>query len=215
MRRLDLCGLGALLCWSLLLGGCGNLTSGGVGELEVVVAADSVSLSAALQSMHGSGLLADTPSLQAPSDSPRIDGTLTVRIQVFVLRRLGQWSEVTDGVQEIVLPLGNTEPVTIAQTALSAGPYRTARTLFRRVEADIRGGLEIDGEAITGRVLVDLGPEDRLQVETGLLLNVTEGQRSELAVDLHADRWLRRLDRVLRRVSSDHFQDEFRLRHPP
>ncbi len=85
--------------------------------------------------------------------------------------------------------------------------------MFRRVVAEVQRGLEVDGEPITGSILVDLGPEDRLQVDTAIELDVVEETISELAVDLHTARWLRRLDRDLRQVDRAHFEEELRLRH--
>ena len=212
MRRLNRSSIaGLLFARAFALGGCENLTSGGVGELKVVVAADSVSVSDNLQLAPSAVASVGPLNPQAPSD--RIVGTLTVRIQVFVLRLPAQWIEVTDGVQEVILPIGDSEPATIAQMRLPAGPYRAVRTLFRRGEADVRSGLVVDGELVTGRIPVHLGPEDRLQIETGLELDVVEERASTLVVDLHAARWLRRLDRDLRQVSSEHFEDELRLRH--
>ncbi len=197
---------------ALVLMGCGDLTSGGIGEVEVVMAADSVPVN---------GLALSPPAQmagvvwgeQVPPDSPRIEGTLTIRVQVFVFRAPGRWIEVTEGPQDVVLPLGEPQTATIARKSLPAGPYRAARTLFRRVEANIRSGLVVDGEPITGRILVDLGLQDRIQIDTDIGLDVVERGVSELVVDLHAERWLRRLNAELRQVSGDHFTDEFRLRH--
>ncbi len=211
MRRSSFGSMGSMtLSIGIILIGCGDLTSGGVGELEVIVAADSVPVAA---SAATSQMAYASFGMQAPPDSPDIQGALTLRIQVFVLRAPAQWIEVTDGVQEVVLEIGDPESETIARKSLPAGPYRAVRTLFRRVEANIRSGLEVDGEPIVGRIPVDLGLSDRLQVERILGLDVVDRDLSELVIDLHAERWLRRLDRDRRTVSQEHFQDELKLRH--
>jgi len=215
MRRFSRRLLGPLvLMGGTAVAGCGNLTSGGVGDLEVLVSADSVSLSAVPSSAFGleeiGGRLA-----QAPADSQRIEGTLTIRLQVFVLRGPLRWVEVTDGIQEVTLSLGDPSPITIAQRDLPAGPYHAVRTLFRRVHVDVVSGLEFDGVLITGRIPVDLGLQDRLQIEKGLDLVVVEEGASEIVVNLHTHRWLRRLDRDRRVVSPEDFEREFAVRHQP
>ncbi len=94
----------------------------------MVVAADSVPVSDHSQNLVQQSLFAvasaGPPAPQAPDDSRPIEGTLTVRIQVFVLRRPSQWIEVTRGVQQVVLSIGDPQPATIAQMSLPAGPYR-------------------------------------------------------------------------------------------
>lgn len=210
MNGLRLTALGVTLLWGVLPG-CGDLTSGGVGDMEVLVSADSVPIGDAL----GVGTVPNLGELgtQAPPDAPQIRGTLTVRLQVFLLRRPGRWIEITDGVQEVTLALEDPEPVTVARRDIPAGPYHAVRTLFRRVEANVEGGLEVDGEPVIGRIPVDLGLQDRLQIERGLDLQVGDGKLVELVVDLHARRWLRRLDTDRRLVDPEHFEDELKLRH--
>ena len=194
--------------------GFGNLTAGGVGDLEVVVSADSVSLngvpSSAIGFGDGGGWFA-----QVPTDSPRIEGTLTIRLQVFVVRQPSRVIEVMDGTQEVTLSLGDPQAVTIARRDLPAGPYHAVRTVFRRVEADVVRGLEFDGVPVTGRIPVELGPLDRLQIQRALGLDVVEEGGSEVVVNLHAARWLRRLDRDQRLVHSDDFEGELAVRHRP
>lgn len=184
--------------------------------MEVLVSADSVPIGDAL----GTGSVPDlgegrtqAPGTQAPPDAPQIQGTLTVRLQVFLFRRPGRWIEITDGVQEVTLDLGDPEALIIARRDVPAGPYHAVRTLFRRVEANVESGLEIDGEPVIGRIPVDLGLQDRLQIERGVDLEVGDGKLVELVVDLHAHRWLRRLDTDRRLVDSEHFEDELKLRH--
>jgi hypothetical protein len=195
--------LGALFVGALVLGGCGNLTSGGLGDVEVIVAADSVP--------SGDFLAASAP--QVPPEP--IQGTLTVRVQVYVRRGPTRWIEVTDGVQEIEMPLAGGEPMTLAEKGIPAGPYAAVRTVFRRVEADVESGLQVDGVAVTGPVLVDLGAEERLAVDRSVELDVTEGVVSSIAVDLHATRWLRLLDRDRKQVRPEDFEGELALRRRP
>lgn len=223
--------LGGVTLGALLLGGCGNLTSGGLGDVEVIVAVDSVPAGDLLSQTAGGGAalafagedgfgsaaeFGAGDRVRAPQVPPEpIEGTLTVRIQVYVLRSPLRWVEVTDGVQEVEMPLAGAVPVTLAQKSIPAGPYVSVRTVFRRVEADVERGLEVDGVAVTGPVPVDLGPQDRLVVERPVALDVTEGLTSSLAVDLHTMRWLRLLDRDRKRVSQEDFTGQLDLRRRP
>jgi hypothetical protein len=210
---------GAMLVGALLLGGCGNLTSGGLGDVEVIVAVDSVP-----SGDFVSGQLADEgvfPShsssfARAPQVPPEpIRGTLTVRVQVYVRRGSARWIEVTDGVQEVEMPLVGGDPVALAEKNVPTGPYTAVRTVFRRVEADVQSGLEVDGVAVTGPIPVDLGAEDHLVVDRPIELEVSEGARSSLAMDLHATRWLRLLDRDRKQVRQEDFEGEVALRRRP
>lgn len=186
---------------------CGDLTAGGVGDVEVLVSPDSI----AVESLNPS----PGPARQSLPDTSPVVGTLQVRIQVFVLRPPGRWIQVTDGIQEVLLDLGEPSGSTIARRSLPAGSYVAVRTVFHRVRADVRGGLEVDGEPVTGEVDVDLGLAEQLEVFRPLDLTVSEGEITELGVDLHATRWLRRLDRDLRRVAARDFEDELALRPRP
>ena len=200
-----------LLLTALALEGCGELTAGGVGEVEVVVGADSVSLAAIGQNVQASAI---APwGAQAPGESDRIEGTLNLRVQLFLLRAPGQWIELTHGIQTIALSIQDPAPVAVARTDVPAGPYGAVRTVFRSVVANVERGLEVDGEAITGRILVDLSGRDRLQVETALDIDIVEETSSTLVVDLHTTRWLRRLDRVRRDVAHEDFEGAIDLRH--
>lgn len=186
---------------------CGDLTAGGVGEVEVLVSPDAVPVQAAMADAW--------PARQTPQDMADIEGSLQVRVQVFVLRPPGRWIQVTDGTQEVLLDLSEPTASTLARTSLSAGSYVAVRTVFYRVRADIESGLEVEGEPVTGEVDVDLGVAGRLEVFRPLELTVVEGEITELGLDLHAARWLRRLDRDLRRVAATDFEEELGLRHRP
>lgn len=198
-------GVTALAGLLATLVGCGDLTSGGVGDLDVVVAADSVSLSTAAGS---SG-----PSRQiGPAE---LAGTLTLGIQVFVLHPPGRWVEVTDGPQEVVMDLESVEPVTLARATVAAGRYRGVRTVFRRVEANVVRGLIVDGQPVIGLVRVQLGDGGALVVDDPTEVEVPVGGEASLLVDLHTTRWLRLLNLELRQVTASDFQGQVRLRPKP
>jgi len=192
--------------------GCGDLTSGGVGDLDVIVAADSVPLAAAGSPQAPSVPTGGASRQTGPSD---LAGSLTLSIQVFVLHPPYRWVEVTDGPQEVVMDLESSEPVVLARATLAAGRYRGVRTVFRRVEANVVRGLVVDGQPVTGLVRVRLGDGGVLVVDDPTEVEVPVGGETSLLVDLHTTRWLRLLNLELRQVAASDFQGQVRVRPRP
>jgi hypothetical protein len=102
----NLCPIGALA----FVVGCGNVTSGGFGEVEVVLTSDEV---AELQEAARSMVLADA---EATSHGSTVEGTLTVRVRSYARRGPGDFVELTNGVQEVTVSLSHPEPVEIARS---------------------------------------------------------------------------------------------------
>jgi hypothetical protein len=194
----------ALVAW--LVGACGDLTSGGFGDLEVIVATDSVPATALTAPPVA---LAQLPT-RVGSDQQMVDGTLTLRIQVFAVARAGA-VEVTNGVQELVMPLSGSAPFLLVRKELPAGSYASIRTVFLSVVAQVEGGLIIDGVPIRGPVTVELGSEGRIVVDTPIDLRIADGLESRIRVDLHTTRWIRLLN-AQRRVQPEDFRREVRVR---
>ena len=229
---------------ALLLGGCGNLTSGGYGDLEVLVASDTVSTTESrsapaaasvapvftLSPGYSSGAFVSAvaappavsaevppdilgPDRQRSSLSMLLEGTLTLRVQVFALPRADATPiEVTDGVQQVVMPLSGGAPVLLARKSLAEGSYSVIRTVFLHVEALVEGGLVVNGVAIRGPVRVDLG--SRLVVDTPVDLTIEEDVPARISVNLHTTRWIRLLN-LDRRVNAEDFQAEVRVGRQP
>ena len=193
----------ALLAWSM--GACGDLTSGGFGDLEVIVATDSVPTALAAPPVA----LSQLPT-RVGSEQQMVDGTLTLRIQVFAVARTGA-VEVTNGVQELVMPLSASAPFLLVRKELPAGSYASIRTVFLSVVAQVEGGLIIDGVPIRGPVTVDLGSDARIVVDTPIDLRIEDGFASRIKVDLHTTRWIRLLN-AQRRVRPEDFQREVTVR---
>jgi hypothetical protein len=188
-------------------GACGNLTSGGFGDLEVLVATDSVPAATLLAPPAA---LSMVPS-RVGSQQQMVDGTLTLGVQVFVLTGSGRTVEVTNGVQELVMPLSGSAPFVLARRELASGAYAAIRTVFVSVVAQVEGGLVVDGVPIRGPVTVDLGSDGRIVVDTPLDLRIEEDLETRIKVDLHTTRWIRLLNNQ-RRVQSQDFQREVRVR---
>jgi hypothetical protein len=172
------------LAVALLLAGCGELTSGGAGEVEIEIVADTVPFGAAA--------------------SP-LQGTLTVGVQVFA-RRGTRSFELTDGPQELDLPLAGAATVLVSRKTLPSGRYRGERLVFRKVEADVEGGLEVNGEPFVGEVAVDLGSGDALEIPWEVEIVLPEDGLVAIVLEMRAPRWLRLLDPELRRVSRQGFE---------
>lgn len=193
----------------LVTGGCGNVTSGGFGDVEVVLSSDEVE---GLQEVATGMLLSEVGLPSTISHGSNIQGTLTVRVRSFARRGLGDFIELTDGVQEVTVSLGDPEPVEIARRPMPAGSYDAIRTFFGRIEANVTGGLVIDGELITGTVRVDLGEDGALSVVTLTGFEVWEDAPTVVAIEMQSHVWLRLVDAVLQRVDVDDFRESFRVR---
>lgn len=188
----------ALLLGGLAAAGCGNLTSGGVGDVEVYASADDP---AALQS---------GPPGAAQTDA--IEGTLTLQVRSYVLTEDDTWVELTDGPTETTVDLQGVQQPRIAVRAVGAGRYRRVRSVFGRVTAQVERGLIVDGEPVVGEVRVRLGNGDVVTVEEDLVFDVEDGGTQRLLLDLNAQLWLRLVDRLERRVDTGDFRDAVRTR---
>jgi hypothetical protein len=169
---------------TFFLGACGDLTAGGAGEVEIEIISDTVGVSAVT-----------TP----------IEGTLTVGVQIYARQGLRQ-VELTDGIQELDLPLAGGASTVVSRRSIPAGRYRGERIVFRKVEADVEDGLEVGGVPFLGAVAVELGPGDRIEIPWSVDLSVTESAVSSLVLEMRAPRWLRLLQADLRRVSRESFE---------
>ena len=203
----------------LALAGCGNITSGGFGEVEVVLTSDEIGdlQTAARASTMASALGSSTaPSVGSgsahTSHLPEIEGTLTVRLRTFAQSSLGEAIELTDGVKEVTLSLSDPSPTELARREIPAGRYRGLRTVFGRIEATITGGLVVDGVEVTGTVPVRLGLGDTLSVVSLTGFDVYEDAPTELALEMQSRIWLRLVDATLRRVDLEDFRRIFRIR---
>jgi len=163
--------------------GCGDLTSGGAGDLEILITTDSADVQSSLQ------------------------GTLTVNLQVFV-RRGDREFEVTSGTGEVTLPLSGGAPLLFVEGRLPAGSYDGGRVIFHRIRANVMGGLQVGDEPWEGEVEVNLGAGQRLDLVWVGELILPEGGSSSIVLEMRASRWLRLLDREAGSVARDRFEEE-------
>jgi hypothetical protein len=200
------------LAAAAIAAGCGNLTSGGFGGLEVLVAADSVVLSSA---EYATAAVVPVPGRSSDQTTSQLEGRLVMRIMVFAMSGRDDFVEVTSGVREIVLPLSGGAPSILTRKELPAGRYLAIRTVFLQVEAVVESGLvDPDGQPVRGAVRVELGPDARLVVDTPIDLTISEGRDARIKVDLHTQRWIRLLN-AQRQVQSSDFVGQLRVGRQP
>lgn len=184
------------------LGGCGNLTSGGVGEVDLYAAGDDPAAAGS----------SPTAPRMAPQQSAPIEGTLSLQIRSYIQSEGGDWIELTDGPTEVTVDLQGAQQSRIAGRAVTAGGYRRVRSVFGRVHAQVERGLLVDGEPVVGEVRVRLGNGDMITVEEPLVFELADGEAASLLLDLNAQLWLRLVDRIERRVATRDFSDVVRTR---
>ena len=211
--------IAAALPFLLVAGGCGDLTSGGFGELEVEMAADSVPDGGAtadprtpFQSAAGSDAAGAASLAGLDHASLILEGRLSAEVRVLVRRGVADWEEVTDGPQEVVLFLGEGGTGLVARDDFPAGRYDRVAIVFTRVEVDVVRGLVVDGDTIRGRIRVELESDRRIGIVRRLDLEVRQGRTSVLLLEMRASRWLRRVDRLRRVVDAVDFRELFRVR---
>jgi hypothetical protein len=194
-----------LLIW---VGGCGgNLTSGGLSDVEVFVSGNDPEASSA----PGRLPLPAVGMVAQQAGPPVISGTVTATLRVEMLRGDRQWVEVTDGPQTVTVGLSGAGPSLLAARPLEAGRYIGVRTTFLRVEANVEGGLVVDGASVTGPIPVEL-PAAGLRVEEGLFLELEERDPARLMVALNSQLWLRLVITPIRRVPQTVFRQAVRVR---
>jgi len=198
----------ALVFGATGLAACGNVTSGGFGDVEVVLSSDEVE---GLGQAATSALLVSSGGPDGTSHLGPIEGTLTIRVRSFARLGLADLVELTDGVQELTLSLSDPQPVEIARRPLPEGRYEGVRTFFGRIEANISRGLIVDGDTIRGTVTVDLGPAGNFSVVTLTPFEVRGHTPTVVAIEMQSRIWLRLVDAVLRRVDLDDFRRVFRV----
>lgn len=214
-RRWIVAGMVFTSLW--VAGACGNVTSGGFGEAEVVMSSGesggAAAPSGAPSGASGGGATA-TSQAAGTSHAPQLTGTLSVRVRTFARSRGGAFVELTNGFQELTLPLADPSPLGLAVQSLPAGEYDAVRTVFERIEAQVLGGLVIGGQPITGTVRVDLGTAGSLTIDTETDFEVWENATTVIALDMRSAAWmpLAGAQGLVWLVDSGDFRGAFRVR---
>jgi hypothetical protein len=204
--------------FAFLSAGCGELTSGGVGEVEVWTTADDPQSGAATSAPAPSQSVVAGPGEGSPAPSPAVgstraaDGILTAQLQAYLRAEgTGEWIEITEGVRDITMDLDGMSERRAGVRFLSSGRYTGFRVVFQRVEANVTGGLVVGGVPVLGTVRVALGAQG-LTVERDLVLEVVARGAHDVVLDLGADIWLPQLSLVTRTVAAEQFQSAVGIR---
>lgn len=235
MNRLT--GVAAVML-ALLPAGCGvEVTSGGAttGEVRTVMTSDDPATSHSTSGAPARSL-APSPSAEKdagsssatgvaarPTDleggtSPTRDapalllrGSLDVLAAVTLVSESGQEVEATDGYQSGVFRIEGADSALIDVERVRVGTYTRARVTFRRVAADVEGGLPINGIPFLGRVTVAIGTEP-VVIEAPIRLTVEENAEHTLVVDLNAAAWLAGVNPLTGEVTPSAFRSAVDVR---
>jgi hypothetical protein len=203
-----------------LLEGCGNLTAGGApGEAEARVSGDADGAFAS-----PTGAPASTrrdPYRAPPSVQPlqsivvgALEGTLVVDLTISLETAAGATYTLTpDGSARGQVDLGGAGDQRVALQTIPAEAYSDVHIVFTSVQANVTGGLLIDGLPFVGPVTVTL-PGGVLAVSRSLAFQVQEGERTVLLVDLDAAGWLSALDPLTGSVDGAAFAAEVEVLVP-
>jgi len=180
-------------CALAFLSSCTDLTSGGLGEVEVYASAHD-------------------PSSGGQESAPA-EGTLLLSVRTYVQADgTGEWLELTAGPQDISLDLRGAIERRAGVRFVSDGRYTRFRVVFEQVTATLTGGLVVGGEPLLGQVTVDMGDGGALVVERELALDVRGGASVDLWMNLNAQIWLATASPVSRTVAASALRDAVALR---
>jgi hypothetical protein len=199
-----------VLSGALILAGCGDLTAGGLGEVEVFGTADDPGAPPPSAAMQGAPTVSSSDALAAASI---FEGLLAAEMQVYLLNDVsGQWVEITEGVRDLTLDLRGLIERRVAVRFLDAGRYTRLRVLFHSVEASVLGGLIIGGVPLTGQITVDLGALGTLPVEREVVVEIEREESVDLVLDMNVDVWLPTVSVITRTVAGSALRDALAVR---
>ena len=92
----------------------------------------------------------------------------------------------------------------VVTQVVPATRYTALRIVFTEIEVEIESGLVVNGVTVTGPVDVEL-EDATLEVVRAISVDVGEGARAELVVDLNTTAWLQNVDPDLKRVAEEVF----------
>jgi len=165
--------------------GCGNLTAGGFGEVNVYVSGDEPQ-----PSPHPAA------ASVSPAQSSHAIAVGDVDVSFFAYLRSEDGSGFQLGIDELFaqqLPIDGSEERLLKIQLTPEDRYTEVRLIFTQVTANVVGGLPVVGD-----VSVDLA--SNLTVSRVLDLDLSDDEEVDLVVDLNAPAWLQTADPVTRMV---------------
>ncbi|MDZ7780231.1 MAG: hypothetical protein U5R14_09920 [Gemmatimonadota bacterium] len=182
---------------------CGNLTAGGIGQATVAMSGDAPDPAAA----PPMAILSDPQRTDHDNDyddSP--EGEVEAELSVFLVAADGGLVALTDGDVEVQMDLEGTEEPEIGSRNVSATTYTALRMIFTSIEVEVDPGLVVNGDTITGEVDVEIDDVD-LPVDRTLDLQIGDGERVEILIDLNSERWLQAVDPRTQTVDAQVFAE--------
>ena len=174
-----------------LLSGCGNLTAGGFGEARVVANGDAPDASVPAASILAAAPLRTAHDTTDGDDEVDPEGSLRMRFRLYLESDGGVLVGLSRDELQAELDLEGTVEADVVRASVPTDVYRALRIVFDEVQVEVRRGVVIDGQTVTGEV--DIEFED-LTVERAVNLTVLEGSVVELLLDLNAATWLQWVD---------------------
>jgi hypothetical protein len=189
------------------LGGCGgNLTAGGLtGETSVTVSGDAPDPAAAPTPARiaGPGPFS-VHAVEEEDDDDEPEGEIEAEFLLFLEDADGGSVSLSDGELRVAVDVQGEREADAVQAVVPAAQYTALRIVFTEIEIEVESGLVIDGVPVVGDLEVEL-EDATLTVVRPLSLELEDGGRAELLVDLNAEAWLVAADPDLRRIAEEVF----------
>jgi hypothetical protein len=188
---------------------CGNITAGGFGEVRVTVTGDAEDehLSASATLDPRTGLFATTIAMDHDDEEDEPEGRLEFEFLAWLVRADGTLAELGDQEIEVEVDLSGFIERDAVETLLPAGRYVALRIEFTEVEVQVDAGVVIDGQVITGPIDIALEDDESITVERDVDLDLMDGGRIDILLDMNARTWLRAIDPDLKVVAERVFAD--------
>lgn len=206
IRSRFLWGLPLLL---LGLGGCGgNLTAGGLtGETSVTVSGDApdpAAAPAAARIAAPGPFAGRSEEEDDDDDDEEPEGEIEAEFLLFLEDADGNSVALSEEELRVAVDVQGEREADAVQAVVPAARYTALRIVFTEIEIEVESGLVIDGVPVVGDLEVEL-EDATLTVLRPLSLDLDDGGRAELLVDLNAEAWLVAADPDLRRIAEEVF----------
>lgn len=188
----------AALLLGLALAGCGNLTAGGLtGEAAVTVSGDAPDPTAA-----SPAAVASWPALQEGEEEP--EGEIEAEFRLFLDDADGGSVALSEDPLRVRVDVRGRRQEDAVDAVVPSARYTDLRIVFSHIEIEVESGLIIDGVPVVGDLEVEL-EGGTLTVTRPLDLDIGDGERVDLLVDLNAEAWITAADPDLRKVAEEVF----------
>lgn len=189
------------LILALSTAACGpELLGGAQGEVRTVATNEEGSSSGSTQQAAAApdGPVATRQAGGSPSDATfwstasasGVEGELSFDAAAWLITAEGEEVPITDGQVTATFRMEGSDEVLLGRVDVDARSYTAVRVAFTRVEADVEGGVVINGEPFVGPVSVQMGSASQVVVERSIELTVRPRSTQTIVIDLDAHQWL-------------------------